>query len=357
MLLDFLTPPVSRLAADGKISALHPGGILGQLRRPVLLVSRDLCAFSLFEASTLPRARRRQAAKLYARTASPYDISVANLVKSGDDFGIWWWDLERVASLIQTATRASPVLRPETLAQPIGSGWRIVKLEQGYEAQLWRGRGLIASVWSRVSFDKNSWAAFVRLQRAAPPADPSPPPAQALPIAIDSEALSLARAEISREQALGLAAAGFVTVVAAVSLFLAGETLQLSQQTEAVDRETLIIQQSTPQTTATKTLESDRQKLAAYREIEARTSPVSAAGAAIGIVAIHDLTPSAMDAGEETLSLSLPYSSLNIASELIAEFEQSGYFFDVQPRTDVANQVVIFEMKVRKAAPALSAVG
>ncbi len=59
MQLDFLTPRVERLNADGEINVIHPGGALGRiLRRPVLLLARDLCAFALFQAAALPRSVR-----------------------------------------------------------------------------------------------------------------------------------------------------------------------------------------------------------------------------------------------------------------------------------------------------------
>lgn len=356
MRLDFLIPPISRLSADGSLTALHDGGALGRFRAPVVLLARDLCTFSFFETAALPRSRRAQAARLYARTASPYLMSFSNLVKVGADYGVWWWDLERAASLIEAAIPgAKPRFRPETLAQPSTVGWRNVKLEDGFEAQLWRDNGLVASVWSRVRFDPASWSAFTRLQRAAPEAGAAPPLAQTLPIASDSEALSLRPPELTREQAIAIAVATAPIALVTASLFLAGQTLAISRQTDALRQETLEIQEATPRTTTVTAVEYDRQKLQAYRKVEAGTNPLSAAGAAIGIVAIHDLTPTAIDAGEDTLSLTLPYSSVQKASDLVAEFEESGYFFDIQPRTNAANQTVIFEMKVREAAPPLAA--
>lgn len=359
MRLDFLTPRVERLSADGAFTVAHEGGVLGRLlRRPVVLLARDLCAFSLFEAAALPRSRRRQAARLHARTASPYLAGGAALTPAGGDFGVWWWDLERVLSMVaERHGWTAPAIRPETLAQPLGQGWRIVRLDQGYEAQLWAGRALRASVWRRERFDAAAWGAFVRLQRNAPEAPETPPPAQTLPLATDSEALSLARAEMTREQAIALGAGSFAMVVAAFVFFLLGQGLQLSREAADMERETQEIRASTPQMAATRDLELDRQKLAAYRQVEERTNPVSAAGAAIGIVAIHDLTPTALSAEGDTLSVTLPYSAVSAADELVEEFETSGYFLDVQPRTDAANQTLIFEMKVRDAAPPLSADG
>ena len=54
------------------------------------------------------------------------------------------------------------------------------------------------------------------------------------------------------------------------------------------------------------------------------------------------------------VTITLPYDSVKIVDDLVAEFEGSGYFFDVQPRTDAAGQRLVIEAKVREAAPPLS---
>lgn len=355
MQIDFLTPPAERLRADGTFETVFAGGLLGRLRRPVVLLARDLCAFALFESGGLPANRRRQAARLYARTASPYLVSRAALVKSTPGFAIWWWDLERILPLIAGRYRTDPVLRPETLAQPRGSSWRIVRLDRGYEAQLWRDRGLIASVWQKERFDAATWARFVRLQRNAPPAPETPPPAETLLVAPDSEAFSLSLAQVSREQAAVVTGSGFALVITCFVALLFGQGVQLAADARKMEKETAEMRAQTARPEASRAREADRQKLAAYRQIEQRTSPISAAGAAIGIVALHDLTPRAIDAGEDTLTLTLPYSAVEVADELVMEFENSGYFTDVQPRTNAPSQTIIFEMKVVTGAEPLSA--
>lgn len=355
MQIDFLTPPTERLRSDGTFETVFAGGLVGRLRPPVVLLARDLCTFALFESGGLPANRRRQAARLYARTASPYLVGGAALVKSASDFAIWWWDLERILPMVAGRYRSEPVLRPETLAQPRGSSWRIVRLDRGYEAQLWRDRGLIASVWQKERFDAATWTRFVRLQRNAPPALENPPSAETLPVAPDSEAFSLSIAEVSREQAAVVAGGGFAFVVACFVALLLGQGSQLAAEAENLERETAEMRARTARPEASRAREADRQRLATYRQIEQRTNPISAAGAAIGIVALHDLTPRAIDAGEDTLTLTLPYSAVGVADELVMEFENSGYFTDVQPRTNASSQTIIFEMKVVTGAEPLSA--
>lgn len=350
----FLTPPADLLRADGTFEVVFTGGLLGRLRRPVVLLARDLCTFAQFDSSALPSNRRRQAARLYARTSSPYLISGAALVSTTPNFGIWWWDLERVSPMVSGRYQSDPVFRPETLAQPRGTSWRIVRLDHGYEAQLWRHKGLSASVWQKNRFEAPAWALFTRLQRAAPSAPDTPPAAETLPVAPDSEAFSLSLAQVSREQALVIAGSGFALVVACFIALVLGQGLQLSNEAKTIEMATQKMQTQTARPEASRAIEADRQKLAAYRQLEQRTNPITAAAAAIGIVALHDLLPRAVDAAEDTLTLTLPYSAVEVADQLVTEFEDSGYFTDVQPRTNAASKTIVFEMQVKKGAAPLT---
>lgn len=357
MQLDFLTPRVERLSADGAIDVIHPGGVMGRLlRRPVLLLSRDLCAFSLFQTAALPRGRRRQAALLHARVSAPYVRSGSALSRAGDDFGVWWWDADRVDALLSSpAAMSRPLASPETLAQPRGEGWRIVRLKLGYEAQLWRGKALLASAWRHDRFDPGAWSAFVRLQRdseTAPEVPPSPVP---LPIAFGNrDAFALAPVELTREQTALVVSSGAAFASLCFGAFLLGQGHQLSRDTDQIELETSELRAATPRADAVRTLDASQKKLIAYRLIEEQTSPLSTAGAAIGILAIHDLTPTALNAEAETLSLVLPYGAIDKIASLVDELENSGYFHDVQPRTDGTAQTLTLEMKVRETAPPLT---
>lgn len=357
MQLNFLTPRVERLSHDGVIDVVHPGGTVGRmLRRPVVLLARDLCAFGLFQTAALPRGRRRQAATLHARVAAPYVRSGSSLSKAGDDFGVWWWDADRVDALLAPrAMTARPLISPETLAQPRGEGWRIVRLKLGYEAQLWRGKALVASAWRRERYDPAAWSAFVRLQRAAEVAPENPPAPADLPIAFDNrEAFALAPAELTREQLALLGGGGVAFASLCFGAFLFGQGYQLSKDTAQVELKTAEIRAATPRAAAVRNLDANQKKLIAYRQIEEQTSPLSAAGAAIGILAFHDLTPTSVNAETEILSFTLPYAAIDKIAPLVDDLESSGYFHDVQPRTDGTAQTLTLEMKVREAAPPLT---
>jgi hypothetical protein len=357
MQLNFLTPRVERLSHDGVIDVVHPGGAMGRmLRRPVVLLARDLCASGLFQTAALPRGRRRQAAALHARVAAPYVRSGSSLSKAGEDFGVWWWDADRVDALLAPrAMTARPLISPETLAQPRGEGWRIVRLKLGYEAQLWRGKALVASAWRRERYDPAAWSAFVRLQRAAEVAPENPPAPADLPIAFDNrEAFALAPVELTREQLALLGGGGVAFASLCFGAFLFGQGYQLSKDTAQVELKTAEIRAATPRAAAVRNLDASQKKLIAYRQIEEQTSPLSAAGAAIGILAFHDLTPTSVNAETEILSFTLPYAAIDKIAPLVDDLESSGYFHDVQPRTDGTAQTLTLEMKVREAAPPLT---
>ncbi|WP_447908729.1 hypothetical protein [Brevundimonas bullata] len=357
MQFDFLTPRVERLSADGAIDLVHPGGAVGRMmRRPVLLLARDLCAFGLFQTAALPRGRRRQAANLHARVAAPYVRSGSALSKAGDDFGVWWWDADGIDALLASrAGTARPLISPETLAQPRGEGWRIARLKLGYEAQLWRGKALIASAWRRERYDLAAWSSFVRLQRAAEPAPENPPAPSDLPIAFDNrDAFALAPVELTREQLALVVSGGAAFASVCFGAFLLGQGQQISRDTAQIEVETAEIRAATPRAAAVRNLDASQKKLIAYRRIEEQTSPLSAAGAAIGILAFHDLTPTSLNAEAETLSFTLPYAAIDKISLLVEELENSGYFHAVEPRTDGAARTLTVEMKVREAAPPLT---
>lgn len=357
MRLPFLTPFAERVTSDGKVELVHEGGSLGRLRPKVLLLARDLCAFQLFETSNLPRSRRRQAALLFARTASPYVAAGMVIVPAGSDFGVWWWDLERVSSLIPSPSASASVVRPETLAQPVSEGWRIVRLSNGFEGQLWRGGRLLASSWRPRPFDPASWTAFARLQRDGSDAPTTPPTPVILPIAEDSEAFSLSGLEMSpRQAAIALAgAAAFGTALA--SLFLLGQGLRLADDRGDLEREIRTLQAGLPAAANARSQEADRRLLAAYAEIERQTNPLTAAGAALGIVALYEIEPIGLETDADTLTIKIPYSAIETIEELVREFETSGYFYDIEPRTEATTQTLIIAMRVRSSAAPVGATG
>lgn len=358
----FLTPHIERLNADGTTEVVHAADVAARwLQRPVMLLGRELCSFSLFKASSLPRMKRRQAAELYARAHAPFNRSDFILTKSGNDFGIWWWDKDRVEALMPPETaRNRPTICPETLTHPItpttDETWRMVKLASGYEAQLWVQKLLVASAWRRERFDPASWGAFVRLQRTTFAAPEQPPAASVLPLNYDPR-LVRSPVSLSREKMALMAGAGLVTASLCLAAFFYGQALSVQKSVDEVEAETAQMRQRLPQPTRSQGPGNAKEILVAYQTLENQTNPLTSSGAAIGILAYHDISPKSLRSDALDLSLVISNSHLDKIDLLVDDLSNSGYFYDIRPRSERSAQNITIEMKVREAAPPLADLG
>jgi hypothetical protein len=195
----------------------------------------------------------------------------------------------------------------------------------------------------------------VRLQRNAEAAPEAPPAPSDLPIAFDNrDAFALAPVELSREQLALMVGGGAALASLCFAAFLFGQSRELAKDVVRVEEQTAEIRAATPQAEAVQRLNASQQKLVAYRRLEEQTGPLSAAGAAIGILALHDLAPTALNAETETLEFTLPYEAIGKIAPVVAELEGSGYFYAVEPRTDSSAMNLTVKMRVREAAPPLT---
>ncbi len=321
-------------------------GALGRLRPPVLLLGRDLCSYALFDPGALPRNQQRRAALIYAHTNGPYLETGSLVLPTGKSLGVWWWDLARVREpMTARYGRLRPVVRPESLAVHRGIGWRILSIAMGYEAQLWDGETLKVSSWRKGRFDERAWSDLTRLHTALEPAPGTPPPPQVLPVNIDGQAFGLSSVEISRDQALVLGAGALATAALAAALYLMGTVFSLNGETREVAGQTIEIVAATPNVTAGSGRAEDA-RLAAFQTVARETNPLTAAGAAISAAALYDLSPTALDAGTDTLSMTLPPAAGDKLDELVAELEGSGYFSDIRPRLEPTTRNLVIEMAV-----------
>lgn len=330
-------------------------GTLGRLRPPVLLLGRDLCSYALFDPGALPRGQRRRAAAIYAHANGPYLETGSLVLPTGKSLGIWWWDLARVQqAILARYGRLRPVVRPESLAVNRGLGWRILSIARGYEAQLWADDTLKVSTWRKTRFDDRAWSDVTRLHSAGEPAPESPPTPLVLPVNIEGQAFGLSSVEISRDQALVLGAGVIAMAAAVASLYLLGTVFGLKSETRDVARQTVEIVAATPAVGGAGSGRADDARLAAFQAIARETSPLTAAGAALGAVALYDLSPTALNAEIDTLSMTLPPAAAEKLDELVAELEGSGYFADIRPRIEPTTRNLIIEMTVIGDQPPLA---
>ncbi len=346
MPLSFLQPRVDRLGSDGRIEAVMQAGALGRLRPSVLLLGRDLCSYALFDPGALPRSQRRRAALIYAHTNGPYLETGSLVLPTGKGLGVWWWDLGRIREpMLARYGRRRPVIRPESLAVHRGIGWRILSIAKGYEAQLWDGETLKVSSWRKARFDERAWSDLVRLHVTDDAAPEAPPPPQVLPLNIDGQAFGLSSVEISREQALALGAGAVALGSIAAALYLLGTVFGLNGETREVSRQTLEIVAATP-TIAAGSGRAEDARLAAFQSVARETNPLTVAAAAISAAALYDLSPTALDAETDSLSMTLPPAAVEQLDELVAELNGSGYFQDIRPRIEPTTRNLVLEMAV-----------
>ena len=349
MLPHFLTPPLELLTGDGRFVSL--GEARARWRRPQVLLARELCSFEWFDPPMAKGDEGARAARLYARTAAPF-VNAGMLVRrAGDGHAIWWWDMDRIGPwLADRFGPDSPVVAPETLAQPPGQDWRVVRLGNGFEAQCWSEGVLVASVWRRTAPDAAFWSAFARRQRHPPSPPPAAPPSpQTLPLAEPVD-LGWARWDgANRDRAAKVAAAAAAVLLAAAGMLWLGQGLRLGRLADTTEAQARAEQAQALAARHDDTAAVGR--LAAFRAVAGGPNPVAALETALAVVRRHGLSAKAFAIDGPTVTVSLPYSAIDQAQAIARDLEASGAFADVRPMT--GQGLITIRMSMR-GAPAAS---
>jgi hypothetical protein len=348
----FLTPPIDLLTAEGEFVALAAGA---GWRRPIVLLARELCSFAWFEPSAKGGAAG-QAARLYASANAPYLNPGMMLRRSGSGYGVWWWDADSVEPPLGARFGdARPQVAPETLAQPLGAAWRIVRLASGFELQAWRGRALVASSWRRATPTAADWAAFTRLQRDAAVAPPAEPPSpQALPLSPDFS-LGGPELELTPTSAARLAAAGSALLLAALAAFWAGQGMRLGGLAAHLEAARGALQQTGP--TQRSADAGALRRIAAYDALAARPDAMAALQTALAVMRRHDVAPRSFAIDGAQVSVTAPYAALPKVAAITDDLQATGAFSDVRPLTDSAAGTIRLEMTLAGAAGPASPAG
>jgi hypothetical protein len=339
MPLSFLKPPVERLTAEGRLERVADGAAW---RRPVALIARERCSFEWFEPTQSAISSR--AALLYARANAPF-IEAGLLVRRfGDGYAIWWWDRAQIDGWLAAAPDA-PTPVPETLAQPPGSGWRIVRLTNGVELQYWRGQVLVASSWRRSPPDSADWAAFVRQVRGpTAPAPDQPPAPETLPIRADFPALA-GGFELSPQSAPRLAAGVAAAVLAVTAAFWAGQALRLGALAGGIEH-----QLAAAHAAAAPTYDaSAERRSAAYRALAARPDPLRGLAVAMAVLKSHGVAVTSFGVDGPVVAVTTAYAELGKIDQICADLAATGAFAEVRPLPDSAAGVIRIELRLRGA--------
>jgi hypothetical protein len=348
----FLSPPLKRLTLDGRLEPLESlGG--AAWRRPVIVLARELCLFSLFDPRAARGAAAMAAARLHAAAAAPFDVAGWLVRRSGGRIVIWWWDQARVSALLGPAfARAPPILAPESLAQAAGDDWRIVRTATGFEAQLWNAGDLVGSSWQRRPFDAAAWSTFVRVQpptqRAAPIEPPNPvSPAPARPSGLGSAGWR----DVSATDWARAGVAGGAVLLVLLAAFWLGQGLRLRSQSQALEAQALAERGIAPvqEAGARDDTQQAQHRLSGYRALAGRPNPIAALGAATPILRLYGAPVQGVDAEGDYLTLTLPYNTLDRIDRVAADLRASGAFVEVRPTTDAARRVILLRLKATSA--------
>jgi hypothetical protein len=345
----FLTPPIELLTAEGGFAPLASGA---PWRRPIVLVARELCSYAWFEPAA-KGAAAGQAARLYARAHAPYLNPGVLVRRVGGGYGVWWWDEDTVGPYLAARFGdARPLIAPETLAQPPGSGalrgaWRIVQLANGFELQAWRGRALAASSWRRAPPSGADWVAFTRLQREPPVPPPSTPPApEMLPLATSLD-LAPTALELTPASAGRLAAGVAAALLAVLAAFWAGQGLRLGGLADRLERQAHALQQASA---PTKGADADSlRRIAAFRALAARPDAMAGLETALRVVRARGVQARSFAIDGPVVSVTVPYAALGKVEAITQDLEATGAYAEVRPLTDSADGAIRLEMTLAGA--------
>lgn len=339
------------LTPEGRFEPIEAGGALASIvtgGQPDVWLARSLCAYQFFDPGAARGSAAWAAARLHARSSAPF-IDAGSLVgKSGRGFSIWWWDRSSVVPVVAERFGArSPAVAPEIFASPIGDGWRVLRLTDGVEAQLWRGDGLVASSWRRTAFDAQAWDAFVRVQAERGDA-PAEPPAPVAGFRAPFPRAQAGGTGISPEQVLRAAPAAVAVLLLTLTAFWLGQGLKLRSDSQELERVAALERQVAPTRSGAQAPQGANaaRRLAAFTALSDRPNLVAALGVATRILQLYGVGIEGVDAQGDELDLTLPYSAISGVDRIAREMEASGVFTDVRPITNAADHTLQLRMRL-----------
>ena len=313
-----------------------------------ILISRALCAFERFERPGIHGSQLVRAAELHARTAGPFPDSGRLVLRRRGHCAIWWWDNDKVRTILGRQEHAQ--VTPETLRQPPGQGFRVVRLRQGFEAQYWNDDFLLGSQWRRTPFTMEAWQAFVRYC-GGEDRDAELPHPVTVPVVRGR----LSDGWVLRaDQMLPLAAASVGISLLAVSAYEVGQGLRLEKLAAALERRAVTVRRSIPANSPV--ADELRARILANREVVGRPNGMVALDRAVRLLNEAGVKPVAIQLEGQDLTVSLPYEDLDAAGDLALKLERYGGFSSVKPIADRHDNTIQLHMTFGPVRPTAASV-
>lgn len=157
-----------------------PEGVrAGEGRGEMQCLSRALCRFRWVPYHAVPSGERRAYLRLQLLAWSPFGESGYAVVDGRDGAMAFAWDQRAFAQRAQAVGLPEQPARtlPETLLLPAHEDGVVLQAcGRGVEAQVWRGRQLVASRWWLEAPDAAAWLNFQRSAGVPPQAQVAQPP-------------------------------------------------------------------------------------------------------------------------------------------------------------------------------------
>lgn len=142
--------------------------VFGRLPGPFsglrLVVPRAMCAYQRVDCSGVPRLKLPGFARLQVQTLAPFAQHGACAIRQGTWLHLWIWDaaIETAFSVKHGGKQHFTALPHSLYSAPVASGtvWLAAPGHTGLEAQLWKERQLVDSMWFEQAPTEADWAAL-----------------------------------------------------------------------------------------------------------------------------------------------------------------------------------------------------
>lgn len=144
-----------------RLDAGNPSLIPKFLRTLRLVVPRESCVYSRINCAGVPRLGLKGFANLQAEQLSPFKKFGVYAAKQGDILHIWTWDKALETEFSDRHGKSARKVVPQSLlATPMehGIGWMKTQGHDGMEAQLWKNRQCIDTLFFATPPSQTDWA-------------------------------------------------------------------------------------------------------------------------------------------------------------------------------------------------------
>lgn len=153
------------IGPDVPVAGSRWGRLLGRARSLRMVVPRSLCMYQQISCAGVPLLKLAAFARLQLQPLSPFARHGACVVRQGDVLHAWMWDAAMEADFASKhgGENRFSVVAQSLYTEPVVDGvvWLRPQGADGVEAQLWKNKRLMDSLWFDSVPDEAVWSARV----------------------------------------------------------------------------------------------------------------------------------------------------------------------------------------------------